>query len=350
MTQMRGNNASYIYVGTRMRVRKSKLLPKEEYFRMLNMSVPEITRSIEEMEYKREIDELSSSFSGIDLLEIALSWNLAKEYQRVLSITTGTIRDFTEAYLRRWDIQNVLTIIRGKFQGLKPDKIKEILIPAGELDRLFLDRLLLEESPERVVEALKGTKMFPVFTKEFPAALQSKSLSHLENELYKQFYAKLLDGARGVKGGDLFTNYIKLDIDITNIRNLFRLRVDTIEEDARELMIAGGSFSVDELQRLNTITSLNEFIDALLVKVRVKPLIGVLDTLRDNKPIREIEIDLIRVQLEQMERMSKLNPFSIHPVLVYLEKKKYEVFNLRAIARGKESKLAPERIKGYLVV
>jgi V/A-type H+-transporting ATPase subunit C len=35
---------------------------------------------------------------------------------------------------------------------------------------------------------------------------------------------------------------------------------------------------------------------------------------------------------------------------VYLEKKKYEVFNLRALARGKESKLPPEKISGYLVV
>ena len=60
-----------------------------------------------------------------------------------------------------------------------------------------------------------------------------------------------------------------------------------------------------------------------------------MDTLRGDKPIREIEIELIKVQLEQMEKMAKLNPFSIHPILVYLEKKKYEVFNLRAIARGK---------------
>jgi V/A-type H+-transporting ATPase subunit C len=51
-----------------------------------------------------------------------------------------------------------------------------------------------------------------------------------------------------------------------------------------------------------------------------------------------------------MERMSKRNPISIHPILVYLEKKKYEVFNLRALARGKESKLPSEKIAEYLVV
>ncbi len=57
MAEVRAGPAPYIYVCTRMRVRKSKLLPKEEYLRMLNMGLPEITRSIEELEYKREIDE-----------------------------------------------------------------------------------------------------------------------------------------------------------------------------------------------------------------------------------------------------------------------------------------------------
>ena len=111
--------APYIYVCTRMRVRKSKLIPREEYMRMLNMSLPEITRIIQETEYKQEIDELSPVFKGIDLIEVALSWNLAKEYQKILEITPGNLKQFTRSYLRRWDIQNVLTILRGKMQGEK---------------------------------------------------------------------------------------------------------------------------------------------------------------------------------------------------------------------------------------
>jgi len=51
-----------------------------------------------------------------------------------------------------------------------------------------------------------------------------------------------------------------------------------------------------------------------------------------------------------MESLSKLNPFSIHPILTYLEKKKYEIFNLRAIARGKEVNLPTDRIRSYLVM
>jgi Archaeal/vacuolar-type H+-ATPase subunit C len=51
-----------------------------------------------------------------------------------------------------------------------------------------------------------------------------------------------------------------------------------------------------------------------------------------------------------MDKSSKREPFSISPVLVYLENKKYEVANLRALARGKEAGLEPEVLAKYLVM
>jgi V/A-type H+-transporting ATPase subunit C len=343
--------APYIYVCTRMRVRKSKLIPREEYMRMLNMSLPEITRIIQETEYKQEIDELSSVFKGIDLIEVALSWNLAKEYQKILEITPGNLKQFTRSYLRRWDIQNVLTILRGKMQGEKVGKIKEILVPAGSLDRDILDRLLTEDNPERIVEALKGNRIYPVLSREYPAAKESGSFSRMENELYKQFFSEIIAEAEsGIKGGNQFLDFIRFDIDIRNIKTLFRLRMDTFEEDAREMYIAGGVLSAADFTNLNTLRDQAEFIDQLKEKIRNNLLISLLDELKSEKVIHDVESRLTRVQLEQMERLSKRNPFSIHPILVYLEKKKYEVFNLRALARGKESKLPSERIAEYLVV
>ena len=94
----------------------------------------------------------------------------------------------------------------------------------------------------------------------------------------------------------------------------------------------------------------DEFIDLFTRKIRQKPLLDLLEELRTNKTGCEIEVRLTRVQLDQMERLSKRHPFSIHTILVYLEKKKYEVSNLRALARGKESRLPSEKIAEYLVV
>lgn len=343
--------APYIYVCTRMRVRKSKLIPREEYMRMLNMSLPEITRIIQETEYKEEIDELSTVFKGIDLIEVALSWNLAKEYQKILEITPGNLKQFTLSYLRRWDIQNVLTILRGKTQGEKMGKIKEILVPAGSLDRNVLDRLLTEDNIEKIVESLKGKWIYKVISRELPAAKESGSFSRMENELYKQFFSEIIAEAEsGIKGGNQFLDFIRFDIHIRNIKTLFRLRMDTFEEDASEMYIAGGVLSSADFVNLNNIRDQTEFIDQLKVKIRNNLLLSLLEELKSEKVIRDVESRLTRVQLEQMEHLSKRNPFSIHPILVYLEKKKYEVFNLRALARGKESKLPSERIAEYLVV
>ncbi|EJG08009.1 V-type ATP synthase subunit C [Methanofollis liminatans DSM 4140] len=347
-----GGPAPYIYVSTRMRVRKAKLIPREEYLRMLNMSLPEITRLIGETEYKREIDELSSSFSGINLIEVALSWNLAKEYQEILKITPSGLMRFVQIYLRHWDIQNVLTILRGKVQGMKPGKIKEVLIPAGELDRATLDHLLNEDSPERIVDSLKDRPFGAVLAAGITEALETGSFANLENELYKKLYARMIAEAKeGIKGGYEFLGYIQMEIDLKNLINLFRFRAQNAGEEVRELLIPGGkAFTVDELQRMSAIEDLNEFIDAARKKTRDPELNALFDELGQKRPVHEVEVLVTKYQLKQMERLSKLYVFSVFPILAYLEMKKYEVTNLRAIARGKEYGLPNERIQGYLVM
>jgi V/A-type H+-transporting ATPase subunit C len=131
---------------------------------------------------------------------------------------------------------------------------------------------------------------------------------------------------------------------------MFRLRADRLQEKAGSMMIPGGTFSIGDFEDLIVLEDEKDFIEALKSKVKLKSLLALLDELSVEKSIREIEIDLIKFQLAQMESLSKLNPFSIHPILTYLEKKKYEIFNLRAIARGKEVNLPTDRIRGYLVM
>jgi V/A-type H+-transporting ATPase subunit C len=193
--------------------------------------------------------------------------------------------------------------------------------------------------------------MYPVLAREYPIAKESGSFSRMENELYKDLYAEILTDAKGgIKGGAAFLAYIQLEIDIKNVKTLFRLRADSIVGDSRDMFIAGGSLSATDFANLNAIREQNEFIDQLKANVRNDSLHMLLEELKGKKAMHDIEARLTRVQLEQMERMSKRNPFSIHPILVYLEKKKYEVFNLRALARGKESKLPSEKITDYLVM
>ena len=344
--------APYIYASTRMRVRKSHLLPKEEYLRMLNMELPEITRVIEETEYKNEIDELVSTFGdrGLDLVETALSWNLAKETQRVTDIMPGVLKAITREYLAHWDIYNVLTILRGKAQGLKSGRIKEVLIPAGVLDKAALDRLLNEDTAEKVVDALAGWEFYPVLEREFPNAVETGSFGTLENELYKAFYASVLKFIQqGVKGGKPFRDYLSLEIATKNVITAARIMKTGATGEVRDWFINGGAFSADELVHLSQNESLEDIVDAVRKKFP-GTLAEPLEEVDHDLSLHEMENLITRVLLGQMDRISRRYPVSICPTLVYLRRKRYEVENLRAIARGKESGLDSEQIRSCLVM
>jgi V/A-type H+-transporting ATPase subunit C len=68
------------------------------------------------------------------------------------------------------------------------------------------------------------------------------------------------------------------------------------------------------------------------------------------RPLHEMEMTVTRIRLAHMERVTKHHPFSVLPVLMYLERKKYEVANIRAIARGIEDNIPSDQIRQYLVI
>ena len=344
-------SAPYIYVCTRMRIRKAKLLPKEEYMRMLNMSISEITRIISETEYKQEIDELGNTFKGIDLLEVALSWNLAKEYQQILDITPGTLKQFTRAYLRYGISRTCSPSCAGSRRVKRPAGSRKFSFPPAAWTRLCSTGSLPRTTRIGSSKPSKdggSTRCLPRDTRRQRSQVL---LPVWKTSLYKQFYAELIaDASGGISGGSQFLAFIRLDIDVKNILTLFRLRADKIQEDTKEMYIAGGTITATDFTALNAIQDYREFVDQLRAKVRTGPVVELLKGLETEGPVHEIASLLVRVQMEQLEKLSKRNPFSIYPILVYLEKKKYEVFNLRALARGKESKLPSDTIGKYLVM
>ncbi len=98
-----------------------------------------------------------------------------------------------------------------------------------------------------------------------------------------------------------FLEFIRLEIDIKNVKTLFRLHADAFEEDAREMFISGGVLSSADFTSLNAIQDRNEFIDMLKTKIRHKALLALLEEMRSEKTMRDVEIRLTRVQLDQME-------------------------------------------------
>ncbi len=259
-SQYKGTS-NYAYLATRVRAMKSKLVPKETYPRLMNMGISEITRFIQETEYKREIDELARTYSGVDLIEHGLNRNLAETFTKLIKISEGEPNYLITEYLRNYDIWNIKTLLRGKYYNASTDEIKEALVSAGQLTYTFLSELAGKQSYSEVVSVLEGTVYYPIL-KEYDGT----NLSDIENRLDKMYYTGLFNviGKSRSKDRKLFAKFIRTEIDIKNLKTLFRLKKAGVKQDEIiDLIIDGGlELSTNNIQKLLPL-SYDDFIQAL---------------------------------------------------------------------------------------
>ncbi|ABN56525.1 MULTISPECIES: V-type ATP synthase subunit C [Methanoculleus] len=366
---------SCIYACTRFRVRRTTLLPREEYLRLMQMSIPGVIGYLSRREdYKHHILDLAHDFSGAQLIEEAVNHNLAESFRHAMATAPGDLHTLTGEYLNRWDIANVMAILRGTVHDIPRRQIRDLLVPAGELDGTLLDRLLNVTNCGEAIEELQGWRLYPVLAEYYRVCGEKGVFARIEDELYRQYYADLLGlAATGCSGCQELNGYLRFEIDITNMRNLLRLHC---AEEACDLatidrtMISGGRIPIALFRRLYGIETEGEFVNAFLSTDIVPVLAQAVRELRQDpefsstdaaelvwqrwhrrrRPVHEVEMAVTRVRLHHLEALSRRHPFSVLPVLAYLERKKYEVANLRAIARGKAFDLAPERIWQYIVL
>ena len=337
--------ARYAYSTARVHAMKVKLFPTETYTKLLVMALPEITRFIEESEYKAEVDELARTYSGIDLVEFATHLNMARTFTKLMQMTMGEPHELIVEYLRRWDIWDIKTILRGKTYGASDEEIVRILVPSGELSREYLQTLVRKPSVEEVIAALKGSVYYDVI-KDIDYA---ESSMKVEDELDKFYYARMVDLVSKITGSSLYLTVIKMEIDVTNIKTLFRLKnADILGSRILEYVIPGGLYLSDKEIEKMADASFDEFV-ALLSKYRYWSAISDIVAER-MESLSKIELRLDKYLNEHVWKISTYYPLTVLPMLGYMLSKDAEVDNIQAIVRGKDAGLTQEIIKDHLIL
>ena len=342
-------SGNYPYVTARVKAKRAHLLPKETYDRLLLMEVPEIARFLGEREYKAEMLALGAKYSGVDLIENAVSQNLAETYNRIFDFSEGSLRAMVGRYLDRFDLENVKTIVRARTYGASAEDVEEDLVPAGSFSSEFLDELVAAPSLDAVFKALDGTIYAAALSILRKKPSEVANWSEWEDLVSRLYYAELLASIPPSSDANrLMRLFVQREIDIINLKTLLRAWAAKAQF-GREIFLDGGDeMTVDELHELVTLDKVNlvrrlqdysyyEDIAGALEKVE-ETGIGVL--------VRRVE----KVHLLEAARYAHLHPLSILPILDYIVLKDREATNIRLIARGKESGLPTETIRELLVV
>jgi len=339
-----GQPVKYAYITGRVRAMKTKLIPGDMYSRMMSMDTSEIARYLEETQYKDEIDALSKDYSGSELIEHATFANLAKTYQKLARVAIDEPEFLILEYLRRWDVWNIKTLLRGKCSKASDTEIVKYLVPAGELSADRLSELAKKDTVQEIISAFDGTDYASALT-----GYDGKSLASVENALDMLYYFRMERAVGGTLsvGGGLLLKYVRREIDIRNLITLFRMNKAGVDAAViQENLIPGGKLH-DELSRMAG-QPFGEFLRGLEGYPFWSSISDVATV--DVDAISRIEARLKAYLVRYAWALSNYHPLSILPVLGYMVSKETEVSNIRKIVLGKEAGLPAELIEEQVVV
>lgn len=347
------NRGNYEYATTRAKVKKSHLLTKDNYPKLLMMDLNEIGRFMGETQYKTEMAQLASRYSNVDLIEFGTSRNLARTYQEIISFCMGDLREMVSAYLRRWDFWNVKTILRGKYSGASLEAIQEDLVPAGNYSEEYLNQLVAMDGPRDILDALKKKGDIIIPDDVIASFEKGGNLAPIEDYLDKLYYERLLRTILpNSKRETLFLSFIKTEIDVVNLRTLLKLKLAKLTTDRITPYFVKGGRELDlaELNRLASIESFDTMVDDLAKLPFYEGIKDGLDKAKKTGTLAEVTLGLQRYLINEASKFSHEYPLSVLPIIDYLIRKQIEVDNIRVIARGKASGMDPDVIKNLLVM
>lgn len=319
----------YPYMYARVSAKRAKLYDAQDYENLLKMGPNEISRKMQEGAYKEDIDELGSNYEGVQLAELALAKNLAREMSDLAEMANGDLREVIQVYLRKYDILTLKRMLRAKKSG---EEVEELLLPVGGISSEKLEELSGKNFGE-----LKDAIVFKDSRVEYQKYLEgADSLAEIEAALDQAYYAELTEMA---SGNSVLEKFVKKEVEYENLKIALRLKRYEMprEEIEKRLLTAENGKLVDEVLERDFDEALNFVISELGLDV--------------DEEIEAVEHAIEVHRLESALRMLHTQPLSLGSILGYVVAKITEVKNLRMLLRAKETGIQnQETIRRQLVL
>jgi V/A-type H+-transporting ATPase subunit C len=347
--------AKHPYAVARVAAKRAKLLPPGEFHKVLKMDVAEITRYIQDSAYKAEVDELASRFTGLDLLEAALTLNEERTYEQVRSMLDGEARRIVDLFLDRYHHEDLKTLLRGKAAGATRDELLREMVLENEAAFDLFNPLLADEV-KGVPELLTALEARPGVSREWAAILRKvptgSPLPRYEDALDKAYYSRLLTGLESSRqtGAKEVLEFVRREVDTRNLLNAARWVVAGETGDFTDFVIPGGrNLKVGQVLALSRAKDLDAFADVLADQKLDTETREALAAARTSGRLGTFQAAVWRAHMKELDHLAHMAPLSILPILLFLIRKHREVVTLRAVARGKAAGLSESRLQELIV-
>ncbi len=342
-------NAPFAYVNARVRSMESRLLDEHKINELIEASsISEFIGFLEDTDYAPYLSEVSDDSMGV---EKALNIHLAHIYQTLANISPDKARKILKLFEKKFDVQNIKTLLRAKYVGLDAEETFKHIIPLGTIPENRLRELCEAKTIDEVLNGLEDTEYSKILSSELSTYEQTGKLVSFELALDKYILEGLWKSI-GTEGTteDIFKEFVGALIDIENLKVILRAKADGLssEEILKYMLNVGYEIAPWKLKELAEAESIESVISAL-EGTRYGSIISEnLEDYEKTGSIYVFEKALDKYLSEIGKKLSLRQPFGVGPIIGLITSKEQEIKNLKIIIKGKMEGIPSNQIRELL--
>ena len=345
ISRLKKASSDYAYINARIRGMKASLLTPARYQEFLSAKNLKDSIDILQNTHFSQHFQMLGSQPTVQTIEEVFRRDLSETTQNILSLLEGRPRELFELLLSYWDMENIKTILRGKFANRSSGEILSSTLPVGQLTEPLLNELAQAPDIQTVMQILHTWKLVfgRALLRVLPEFEQTHKLLVLEHALERTFFSEADRVIGTLKESELsLGRFISNLRDFFNIRSSLRLREQKLPMDqARSYFLGKGTYVGENLFTLITQQDTSE---------AACNLIHTTLNLQE-KPKDEIQLERVFEHrlFEKGMRSILGDPLGFDILLGFLWNKIAEIRNVRILIKGKIAQIRNERLQEELV-
>jgi vacuolar-type H+-ATPase subunit C/Vma6 len=356
-------SADFVYGNTRLRARKSALLGPREYELLLGRDVDGILETLTGTAYRPETEAALAVFGGRRALHEALRRNLARVLEEERAFYDGRARRLVDLLLSRFDLHNLLALLRGLVRGRPADEILVNVFPLGPLGDAAAHEIARQEEVARAVGLLVGWRLPDPATaralaQAWPEYERTEDLRALEHTVTVRHAVQLqaeLDSA----DAEPLRELVAREHDAVNLLIVLRLRFALQLDELSELppvpaagrYLPGGRMTIEALDTALRQPTRAEAVAKLVEAARREDWRVPLERISGGGDLptlqRELEKQRVRWAVGLFHRG---DPLGVDIPIAYTIAKENEVRNLRLLGEAAAGALPAPTLRAELTV
>lgn len=349
-------SGDYGYANARLRAMKSRLLTPDQYRRLLGQErVESFISLLATTDYQDDVESALLHATGVSCVADALRRNVARLFGRVVDFfAAGEPQSLMRILLSRWDLHNVLTVVRGQANRIPAAEILAALTPVGALGWGELETLAQQSGVVAVVDVML-TRRLPyanALARTLAQNVGIGELKQIEYALMCSHYQQICDAlSRPSANAQVVYDLVQAEIDNLNLVLFMRLWSDPgsplgMDASWSQWRIPGGSLREEQWQILFHAPGPEQILAALpSTELRriLAPVLGV----SPPAVARVLERSLAH---RAMRLWTAGDPLGIGLGAAYIWAKVSEAANLRLLAHAVAGDLDRSRIWEDLIL